>query len=58
MLLLATPVMLLVGAAVVFSLLNDRRRRRNGAEPDYEQWADDEVSPISEPIDGEDPTRR
>ncbi|MBK6763444.1 MAG: twin-arginine translocase subunit TatC [Micrococcales bacterium] len=58
MMLLATPVMVLVGAAVVFSLLNDRRRRRNAAEPDYEQWTDDEVSPISEPMDGEDPPRR
>jgi len=58
MMLLATPVLLLVGGAVVFSLLNDRRRRRNGAEPDYEQWQDDEVSPISEPLDGEDPSRR
>lgn len=58
MLLLAAPVLLLVGAAVVFSLLNDRRRRRNGAEPDYDQWDDDEVSPIPETIEGEDPSRR
>ena len=53
MLLLATPVLVLVGAAVVFSLLNDRRRRRNATEPDYEQWDDDEVSPITEQVDGE-----
>ena len=44
---------MLVGAAVVFSLLNDRRRRRNATEPDYEQWDDDEVSPITEQVDGE-----
>jgi sec-independent protein translocase protein TatC len=57
MMLLATPVLVLVGAAVVFSLLNDRRRRRNGAEPDYDQWDDDEVSPIAESVEGEDPSR-
>lgn len=58
MMLLATPVLLLVGGAVVFSLLNDRRRRRNGAEPDYDQWDDDEVSPIAETVEGDDPSRR
>lgn len=54
MLLLATPVLVLVGAAVVFSLLNDRRRRRSAAEPDYTQFGDDELSPIGEPVTGED----
>ncbi len=54
MLLLATPVLLLVGAAVVFSLLNDRRRQRKCAEPDYAEFGDDDISPISEPIDGDD----
>lgn len=57
MLLLATPILLLVAAAVVFCLLNDRRRARKG-EPAYEQWDDDEVSPIAEPVDDEDPSRR
>jgi sec-independent protein translocase protein TatC len=57
MLLLAAPVLVLVGAAVVFSLLNDRRRRRNASEPDYDQWDDDEVSPIAESVEGEDPSR-
>lgn len=58
MMLLATPVLLLVGAAVVFCLLNDRRRRRNGAEPEYDEFDDDEASPITEPVDDEDPSRR
>lgn len=57
MLLLATPILLLVVAAVVFCLLNDRRRARHG-EPGYEQWDDDEVSPIDEPVDDEGPARR
>jgi hypothetical protein len=50
--------MVLVGGAVVFSLLNDRRRRRNGSEPDYDNFDDDEVSPIAESVDGEDSARR
>ena len=37
---------------------NDRRRRRNGAEPDYDSFDDDEVSPIPESVDGEDSARR
>ena len=58
MMMLAAPVMVLVGGAVAFSLLNDRRRRRNGAEPDYDSFDDDEVSPIPESVDGEDSARR
>jgi sec-independent protein translocase protein TatC len=57
MLLLAAPILLLVGAAVLFCLLNDRRRARQG-EPDYEAWDDDEVSPISEPVDDDEVGRR
>jgi sec-independent protein translocase protein TatC len=57
MLLLAAPILLLVGAAVVFCLLNDRRRARQG-EPDYEDWDDDEVSPIAEPVDDDEIGRR
>jgi sec-independent protein translocase protein TatC len=57
MMLLAAPIMLLVGAAIVFCLLNDRRRRRlHGAEPDYANWDDDDVSPL--PVDDEDAPRR
>jgi len=54
MMLLATPILLLVVAAVAFCLLNDRRRARKG-EPDYEQWDDDQVSPI-QPVDDQGPT--
>lgn len=57
MLLLAAPILLLVSLAVVFCLLNDRRRARHG-EPDYDDWDDDEVSPITEPVGDDDSTRR
>jgi sec-independent protein translocase protein TatC len=57
MMLLAAPIMLLVGAAILFCLLNDRRRRRlQKAEPDYENWDDDALSPL--PADDEDAPRR
>jgi sec-independent protein translocase protein TatC len=46
MMMLAAPVMVLVGSAVVFSLLNDRRRRRNQTEPAYDTFDDDEASPL------------
>jgi len=47
MTLLATPILLLVTVAIVFSLLNDRRRaRRKGQEPDYSTLDDDEASPL------------
>jgi sec-independent protein translocase protein TatC len=58
MMLLATPVLLLVGAAVAFSMLNDRRRLRNGAEPDYAGFDDDQISPLPESLDGDDHTGR
>ncbi|MCU0278531.1 MAG: twin-arginine translocase subunit TatC, partial [Candidatus Nanopelagicales bacterium] len=54
---LAAPVLVLVAAAVGFSMLNDRRRRRNGAEPDYDQFDDDEISPLPESVDSEDVPR-
>lgn len=47
MALLATPILLLVSLAIVFSLLNDRRRaRRRGADIDYSTLDDDELSPL------------
>ena len=46
LLLLAVPILLLVVAAIVFCFINDRRRARRGAEPDYQQWDDDETSPL------------
>ena len=49
LLLLAGPIMLLVALAVAVCLLNDRRRaRRAGSEPDYDQYDDDEASPLPE----------
>lgn len=45
---LAVPMTLLIGAALVFCLLNDRRRQRRGGEPDYDTWSDDETSPLPE----------
>ena len=45
--LLAGPILLLVVIAIGISLLNDKRRARKGLlEPDYEQWDDDEASPL------------
>lgn len=45
--LLAGPIMLLVVIAIGISLLNDKRRARKGLlEPDYQQWDDDEASPL------------
>ena len=43
MLLLAVPMWLLFEVAVVICKFRDRRR---ADEPDYEQWADDEQSPL------------
>ncbi len=56
MLLLATPILVLVGAAVLFCLFNDRRRARHG-EPDYDDWDDDDISPIPESVDDDDASR-
>lgn len=45
--LLAGPIMLLVVIAIGISLLNDKRRARKGLlEPNYQQWDDDEASPL------------
>lgn len=47
LLMLAGPVLILVGAAIIFCFINDRRRaRKQRDEPDYSQWADDETSPL------------
>jgi len=47
MALLATPILLLVTIAIIFSMLNDRRRaRKRRREPDYSTLADDELSPL------------
>ncbi len=46
MFVLALPMLLLVGSAIAFSFLNDRRRARRSDEPDYDTWDDDETSPL------------
>ncbi|MDP4015227.1 MAG: twin-arginine translocase subunit TatC [Candidatus Nanopelagicales bacterium] len=52
---LALPILLLVGLALGFCFLNDKRRARRRAEPEYSDWADDETSPlgVSQPGGGE-----
>lgn len=42
--LLAVPIMLLIFIAMGIATLNDRRRKRAGSE--YDEWDDDEVSPL------------
>lgn len=50
MLLLAGPMMLLMCVAIMVCLLNDRRRaRRRGPDATFDEWDDDEVSPLPEP---------
>lgn len=46
---LALPMLALVGLAMGFALLNDRRRARHGGEPDYSTFSDDESSPLEKP---------
>lgn len=55
--LLAGPVLLLVVLAIGIALLNDKRRARKGLlEPNYEDWDDDQASPIE--TEDFDPTAR
>lgn len=50
LLLLAGPLIILVGIAVGICLLNDRRRRRKRAgEPEFDEFDDDITSPIEDP---------
>ncbi len=46
---IAAPLLVLIFAAVAFSLLNDRRRARMSKEPDYDKLDDDEASTIDAP---------
>lgn len=46
MLLLALPLLVLFGIAMVICVLNDRRREKNSPEPDYGNLSDDEASTI------------
>lgn len=53
LMLLAGPILVLMVIAVGISLLNDRRRaRKRGPEASYDEWDDDEMSPL--PQDSED----
>lgn len=47
MFLLAGPLCVLYFGAVAVALLIDRRRIKNGAEPDWSDLADDEASPLT-----------
>lgn len=54
LMLLAGPMLVLVGIAVVIAYLNDRRRaRRNPDEIDYDRLDDDEASPLAD-VDPDD----
>lgn len=46
MMLLAGPILLLVTIAIVICLLNDRRRAKRNPDRDFDQWGDDEMSPL------------
>jgi len=46
MLLLAVPVLMLFGLAMVICYIHDRRKAAKSSEPDYSQFADDEASPV------------
>ena len=47
MMLLAGPILVLVGIAIIICLVNDRRRaRKRGPGFDYDQWGDEETSPL------------
>lgn len=46
MLMLALPILVLVGVALVICFLNDRRRAARRSQSGFDQWDDDETSPI------------
>lgn len=49
MMLLALPMLALVGVAILVAMINDRRRaRRHPAEVDYDELDDDQASPLPE----------
>ena len=49
MTLLAAPMLVLIGLALLVCWANDRRRARNSNEPDYGDLDDDAASPIDRP---------
>lgn len=46
LMMLATPILILVGASLIFCFINDRRRAKRSTESEFNQWADDETSPL------------
>lgn len=46
LLILAVPILLLVGASIGICVINDRRRAKASPEPDYSSLSDDEASPL------------
>lgn len=46
LMLLSGPILLLLFGAIGIALLNDRRRRKKGLLTDFDDWADDEQSPL------------
>lgn len=47
LLLLSGPILVLMFGAIGIALLNDRRRRRKGLLVDFDQWDDNQQSPIA-----------
>lgn len=47
LMLLSGPILLLLFGAIGIALLNDRRRRKRGDLDEYEEWDDDEASPVN-----------
>ncbi len=46
LMMLAAPILILVGASLVFCFLNDRRRARKVQTSEFAQWDDDETSTL------------
>lgn len=46
LMMLAVPILVLVGASLIFCFLNDRRRAGKAETSEFAQWADDETSPL------------
>ncbi|WP_432488964.1 twin-arginine translocase subunit TatC [Kineococcus sp. SYSU DK018] len=46
MIVMAMPLIFLFFLAIGICLINDKRRRRNSGEPDFEHLSDDEASPL------------
>jgi len=47
LMLLTGPILVLIFGAIGIALLNDRRRRKRGDLVEYDEWDDDEASPVT-----------